>query len=200
MYKIGVVLISLAILLGGLYFFFGFRNDSHHHSTLLDLSKKIEEAHFSTWKEFIPQSKLFKVSLPTSPRYAKDFMDIPDSDKKRRYDMYASEKIDGTIFLISVMTYPHEIDVDSHDTMLKQTVDELMRSHSANRLMKLQNQIFKNYRTLDFSMDNHEFHIEGKVIINDKTIYVLNYIANIENFDADEYHHFVNSFELLEKK
>lgn len=160
-------------------------------------SKKGEAAHFATWTQFIPRSGLFKVLLPRTPQYGKDYISIPNSDKKRRYDMYASEKVDGTIFLISVITYPPEVDISSSNEILHQNLDELMHNKPGNHLTKLSNTIFQQHPTIEFSFENRDLHVEGKAIQDGHIVYMLTYITLKENFDSDEYQHFIDSFYLL---
>jgi hypothetical protein len=199
MNKIVVVIICLVIiLLGALYFvpslqksFKVFPGGSSVKSTTSDAEN------FSTWQKFVPRSRLFKVMLPHKPQYAKDLLPIPDSDKKRRYDMYASEKIDGSLFLISVITYPMEVDTSFPEDIIRQTVDELMRSKPDNQLSKLDKNLLRTKPAFDFSIDNKDFHVEGQVIMDDKTVYVLSYIARKDEFDPIEYQYFIDSFQLL---
>jgi hypothetical protein len=162
--------------------------------------RKGELDNFATWKEFIPRSGLFKVLLPHAPQYAKDYISIPNSDQKRRYDMYVSEKIDGTVFLISVITYPPEADTSAPKEILRQNLDELMHQKPDNQLTKLLNTMFQQHQTLEFSFENRDLHVEGKAIQHDHIVYMLTYITNKQNFDPEEYHHFVHSFQILDQR
>ena len=202
MYKIWITIACLAILLLGMFYFMPYLKNAYKALPGTEsISADTENSeNFSTWKKFAPQSGLFKVMLPDTPQYAKDLVAIPGSDKKRRYDMYASEKINGTLFLISVITYPQDVDTSLTDDILRQTLDELMKSHPDNRLSNFKNNLFKTHQTLDFSLNNGEIQVEGKILMVDKTVYVLSYITRNDNFDPKEYHHFMDSFELLNKE
>ena len=202
MYKIWITIACLAILLLGMFYFMPHLKNAYKTLPGTEsISADTENSeNFSTWKKFTPQSGLFKVMLPDTPQYAKDLVAIPRSDKKRRYDMYASEKINGTLFLISVITYPQDVDTSLTDDILRQTLDELMKSHPDNRLSNFKNNLFKMHQTLDFSLNNGEIQVEGKILMVGKTVYVLSYITRNDNFDPKEYQHFMDSFELLNKE
>lgn len=193
MYKIGIFVICLLLFLLGLFYFAPGLKDAM-------FSTRSSDSHFTTWKEFIPQSGLFKVLLPNPPQYAKDFVNLPDSDKKRRYDMYASEKIDGTLFLVNVITYPPEVDASLTEDVLRQTVEELMRDKPDNQLAKIENSLYKSRPTLDFNFNNRDFHVEGKVLMEGSRVYVLSYVTRLHEFDPAEYSHFIDSFELMGTK
>jgi hypothetical protein len=156
-----------------------------------------DSENFSSWQEFIPRTGLFRVMFPFPPQYAKDLVAIPNSDKKRRYEIYASEKIDGTLFLISVITYPSEVDTSDSNEILQQVAYELVQNKPGNRLTKLKESFFNGYPSLDFSIENQQFHIEGKMILVNKTVYVLSYSTRLGDFDPKEYQYFIDSFELF---
>jgi hypothetical protein len=160
---------------------------------------KAEE--FKTWQEFNPESRLFKVELPSKPEYAAEWITIPNSDQKRRYDMYVSEKIDGTLFLVNVITYPPKF-ADSAQDILRQNIDEFVHRQSRveNRLTKAVDQVFESRKAIDFAFEDKEFKGEGKAIQNGNTIYILIYTAQQGEFDPQEYQKFIKSFHILEKK
>jgi hypothetical protein len=202
MSKIWLIVILLLLLLFGLFYFsFNLKNA---YETLsgkrVSSTKSYEDDNFSTWSEFVPQSGLFKVTLPHSPQYAKDLVAIPNSDKKRRYDMYASEKIDGTLFLISMITYPLDVKTSPSDEILKETVEELKRSKPDNRISKSNNSTFETYPAVDFGITSPEFDVEGKAFIVDQIEYVLTYVTRKNDFDPVEYQYFIDSFKLLNKE
>lgn len=191
-----IIILVILFVLAFFYFVPELKNESFKGISQTSTQTANSE-NFSTWEEFLPRSGLFKVLLPQKPQYAKDLVAIPGSDKKRRYDMYASEKIDGTLFLITVITYPTEAEASSSDDLLRETVDELMRSKSDNRLTKLENGFFQKQNSLNFSIENQKFHVEGKVFIAGKRVFSLSYITLKDNFDSAEYQHFIDSFKLL---
>lgn len=154
-------------------------------------------ADFSTWKKFIPSSNLFEINLPNPPQYGKDYVQIPGTDKKRRYDMYASEKLDGTLFLITVITYPPNYDTHDSFKILQENIDDLMHQKVDNRLNNLLQSQFQNHDTLDFSFENKDFIVDGRSIHDDPIVYMLSYITKKNNFDHEEFQHFIDSFKIL---
>ncbi len=158
-----------------------------------------EQANFATWKTFQPRSKLFEVNLPNQPQYAKEFLPISNSDKRRRYDLYASEKVDGTLFLISVISYPQDYTFDSSE-VLAEHIEEFLKSKLKNKMSKSEKTHHQNFEAMDFGYKSEDFLIEGKSIKGGNIIYILSYITTIKNFDKDEYNHFIDSFKILNRK
>lgn len=184
MKKLAIILICLVIIGIGAYYAY-------------DAWEVEEQNNFSTWKKFVPRSKLFEIHLPNSPQYGKDYVQIPNSDKKRRYDIYASEKLDGTLFLISVITYPPEYDTSSSFDILRQNIDELMHQKGDNRLNDIWQNTFQKDNSLDFSFENKDFRVQGRAIHDDHIVYLLSYIVKKDNFDEDEFNYFIDSFKIL---
>lgn len=150
----------------------------------------------ASWRDFSPQSGGFKVLFPAVPQFAKEAVNIPNTDKKRRYEMYASETINGTVFMVSVITYPQDYDTVNKTQTVQSVVDELVASDPANHLLESRDAVFLGFPAVDFHMVNKEFDIEGKSFMNDKTVYVLTYVARNKDYNREDYDYFINSFHL----
>lgn len=199
MSRFGVILVCLAVVAAGIFYLTQQTNRSGVAGSQSSSDQNAEAETFPKWKEFEPKSGLFKVLLPHPPHYAKDLVPIPDSDKKRRYDMYASEKIDGTLFMITVITYPAEVDMtDSHE-ILQQIVNELKHSKSDNQITNLKDGFFQTHPAVDFTINNKEIQVEGKAFIVGNTVFVLSYVVKEDHFDPVEYQEYIDSFQLTPK-
>src|ERR1700722_19749969 len=53
---------------------------------------------FQKWHEFTAPTGKFKVLFPTLPQHATENVDDPKTNEKHKYDIFVSEKEDGTIF------------------------------------------------------------------------------------------------------
>ena len=185
MKKLAILLVCLIIIGIGINFIYR------------EIEKEKGRAHeFSKWKEFIPQSKMFKVRLPNLPQYGNDLKEIPGSEHKRHYAIYAAEKINGTLFLIDVITYPPEVDVSSSEDLLNNNLRDFMQGKTNNELKKTLHGVFDTYRSIDFSFNNDEYEIEGKSIHNGQVVYILSYVTKKDEMDESEYKYFIDSFHI----
>jgi hypothetical protein len=193
MNKSAKVLIFLLVVGGVLYLLLHSKEayklltqNSSEHNSLAD------------WKKFVPHSEKFEVFLPSTPQYMKEAEPLPHTDKKRFYEMYVSEKLDGTLFLISVMTYPIDLEVSPSSQTLQDVTYELVKTNPNNHLVNIKPNIYQSYEAIDFAVENPpgeaEFKVLGKAFIVNNTIYMLTYTAHKDNFDQQEYDYFVNSF------
>ncbi len=195
---LGIVAVFI-LLIGGVYFLANKVKDNYKIPNVSESSIQSSPNTFEDWREFTPPSGRFEVQIPATPQYAKDAVAIPNTNTKRRYEMFASEKIDGTLFMISMITYPKEVDTSNTQEMLRGIVDELMHSNPLNRLINLENSSYQTHPAIDFDMISPQFKVQGKALIDDKTIYVLSYAARKDDFDTSEYQHFIDSFVLKPK-
>ncbi len=197
MYKM-MMFVLLALVVVAVIFF---TTDSKTEKILLGGVNQKESAPIaSDWKEFTARSGNFKALLPSDPQYARQGVEIPNSDKKRRYDLYASEKVNGTVFMISISTYPPEIDTSDVPQMLQGALTELMQGNPDNKLLKQEDTIYQNQPALEFTIENDPFKVEGIAFMVGKALYVLSYTARTTDFNPAEYKHFIDSFVLLSKK
>lgn len=146
------------------------------------------------WKPFIAQSNRFKVSFPITPQYARELTPIPLSDEKRIYEIYAAEDVNGSTFMISIITYPATVDTSDKDSMLRGIIDELVKSNPANKLVQLQEDTYGTHPALQFRLESNEFEVQGKTFLIDKTLYLLSYIYRTDDFIEEDYQRFINSF------
>jgi hypothetical protein len=165
----------------------------------VQMSEEMKVPPYADWREFIPQSKKFKVMLPTVPQYAQDSNLIANTEQKRFYEMFISEKLNGAIFMISQITYPAEYNVNTRQ-LLKDTIDEMVKSNPDNTLNFVNDTTFLDQTAFDFNITNKDFGVDGKAFMYGKTIYLLTYIAKNAEFNKEEYKHFLDSFHLLTQK
>ncbi|MBA2369411.1 MAG: hypothetical protein H0V82_10375 [Candidatus Protochlamydia sp.] len=154
---------------------------------------------YSDWNEFTPKTGLFKVRLPSTPQFANETVNIPGTDLKRLYEMYAAEKINGAVFMVSVITYPPSFPITNNQELLHEVIDELVASNTNNRLLETRDGEFKSHPNVDFHMVNKEYDIEGKAFLVGKIMYVLTYVVKNTDYDTNDYQYFLNSFELTTK-
>jgi hypothetical protein len=68
-----------------------------------------------------------------------------------------------------------------------------------NRIRFIEDSVFQDRPAVKFAIQSKNIDINGVVFMIDKTVYVLNYVASVENFAESEYNYFLDSFKLLPK-
>ena len=140
------------------------------------------------WVEFTPRSEKFSALFPVTPQHA------TENQGEREYDMYASEKEDGTLFMISLINFKKPIDASHHEVVLNSIMEDLLSTNPANELKSSASGTFENRKSLDFTIENKELIIVGKAFMDEQTLYVLTYISKIKNFDKSEVDMFMHPF------
>lgn len=156
----------------------------------------LETAAFADWREFTAQENAFTVQLPQPAQYASESAPIPDTGLQRAYEMYISQQLNGTIYMISMITYPAQIDTSNQNQMVEDFVQEIVRSRGDNRLQQSSKVSYQGREAVNFIIKNKDYDMKAMAFMIDKTVYLLSYVAQKNNFNEDEYNHFINSFRL----
>ena len=197
MSKISAILVTLAIIF---ICILGFRmmKDSYK---ILPINEKqptnLTAFDFQNWHEFSAPSGTFKVLLPSLPQRATENVDDPKTQEKRKYDMYVAEQDNGTIFMISLISFPDLVSREEEYEILKQIMNDMIASNQSNKLNTMEEGEYKGHPSIDFSIENGELTIDAKSFIVNEILYVLTRIVKSKNYTRDEFLFFINSFELI---
>lgn len=157
----------------------------------------ISDLQLQKWHEFTSPSGSFKVLLPTLPQHATERLDDPKTKEKRQYDMYVSEKDNGTIFMISIITLLDQKEAKLDESMLSSVMSDMLATNPENKVKLMQMGTYKQFPAIDFSIENNQLSIDGKAFIEGQTLYLLTSVGKINQYMKQEFDFFVNSFELL---
>ncbi len=148
------------------------------------------------WMDYVPPGKSFKVKLPALPQTTSKTIADPSTNEKRNYEVYVSEKKDGAVFVINIITFPDLKSNSKDDEMLAEVANDMMTRLPDDKLIKTEPGKFKGYPSLTFTIANDQLEIHALTFINGKTLYVLTRAAPKELADKGEFNFFINSFEL----
>lgn len=193
MYKAFIpLLVAFATMLS----FFNFGKESKSAETIVDSKTKPPK----DWKRFIPATGKFTAYLPTTPRYAIDIESIQNSDKKRWYEVYISEEINGTVYLINLITYPLDYKLNDPKVVLGNVVNDMISSNLNNRVVESKEDTFRGFPAKYFNFKNQSIEVKGEAFLSGNTVYLLTYTALADDFDTKEFEQFLNSFELTKQE
>ncbi|NGX43050.1 MAG: hypothetical protein K940chlam7_01341 [Chlamydiae bacterium] len=156
----------------------------------------LEVYNFQNWHEFTGTNGEFKVLFPTLPQHATENIKDPKSNETRKYEMYVSEKDDGTIFMISLITFPDKTADSDGDSLMRAMMNDMMAASPDNELRTMESGKYKGYNSLDFAFGNNELSVDSKTFMVNNTMLVLTRIVKTENYNTNEFNFFINSFEL----
>lgn len=157
-----------------------------------------EVYNFQNWHEFSSPNGEFKVLLPTLPQRAVENINDPESNEMRKYDMYVAEKNDGTIFMISLITFPNDRTNNDTEMIMQKMMNDMIAGNPTNELRSVKAGQYKTYDSMDFAYGNEELSVDAKTFMAGNTLYVLSRIVRTQNFNTNEFNFFINSFELSE--
>lgn len=162
-------------------------------------SKEALEGNYHDWHVFEAPSGNFSVMVPTLPQHATEKLVDPESKESRKYDMYVSERPDGSVFMINTITFPEGNVTKIDDQIAQSVVSDMLASNPQNKLNSMQLVDYNNTKALDFSIKNDQYYIDGKVFLIDQTLYVLAFLAKHDSYNPKEFDFFAKSFKLAAK-
>lgn len=154
------------------------------------------ETEFQDWKEFTPPNSKFKVLLPSLPQHATEKLNDPKTQEPRQYDMYVSEKDNGTLFMISQITMLDTPNLKLDETTLSNIMNEILATNPKGKLKKMEMGKFHELPAIDFSIENDQANIDGKAFLMDNILFLLTSVSKLGNYNKSEFDFFVNSFQL----
>jgi hypothetical protein len=172
-----VLLIILVVFVVGASFFIIKDSKNLYKAMPIDITKSqvtnLENFKFENWKEFNANNGEFKVLIPTLPQHANDTVKDPKTQEVRKYEMYVSEKPEGTIFMITMITFPPNSSTDSSENVLTKVMNDMVQANPKNKLKNMKVNDFKEMKALDFTIENDQINIDGKAFMVGDTLYVL---------------------------
>lgn len=147
------------------------------------------------WREFISSSGHFKVMLPSLPQHVSDRITDPKTQEMRKYETFIAANDDGEAFMISAITFAHNVEEEVGGESLKAVVNDMLARNTANKLNSMNPGTLHALITYDFSISSGDRRIEGKVLAKGKTVYLLSMINQTDRFNPQDFNKFVNSFE-----
>jgi hypothetical protein len=146
-----------------------------------------------TWIEISPPAAGFKALFPVAPQNAKETV------MGREYDMYVAEHTDGTLYMVSSITFPHDSEVIQKGVVLKTLMHEMVESNPQNSLEGVQEGNENGKSTLQFKINGPSRIIEAKEFLVGDKVYILSRLSNQQHANSKEFDTFVKSFQLMEK-
>lgn len=156
----------------------------------------LSELGLHTWHEYSAPNH-FKVLFPSLPQHASEAKTDPKTKETRQYEMYVSEKDNGSIFMITMITFAEPPQKESEEKLLTNLMNEMLVESPENRLKNMKVGNFRDHTSLNFAIEKDQVNIDGRGFFAGNTLYMLSSIAKMDNYKPQEFEFFVNSFELL---
>lgn len=156
---------------------------------------ELPETEKQKWHQFTV-SPSFEVQFPTLPQHATEKIEDPKTKEPRQYEMFVSEKDNGTIFMISIIKLLDVSKAKIDQSALSNVMSDMLNSTPNSKLKDMKMGSYKQYPSIDFSIENDQINIDGKVFLVNNTMYVLTSAAKMGVYKPQESKYFFDSFEL----
>lgn len=153
--------------------------------------------YFNSWVKYAPSSGKFQVKFPAFPLVTSKTVFDANANENVKYDTYVAQDKDGSIFMISEITYSKSIPKDQFEDISKQLISDMIVRNKNNKIEYLDVDRTKNGVAVYFSLthqDLEELSIAGKVLGDNDTIYILSMADKNQDFDRWALDYFIDSF------
>lgn len=159
-------------------------------------AETLEQSDYHNWQEFSSPAGDFKVLMPSLPQHISDKSNDSKSNEMRKIDVYMSEKKNGTIFMINLITL---LDAKSlvHEELLQNFMKDMLASNPNNTLIASQSTVFKGQKALDFVIENETFNYDVREFFIGNTLVVLSNVSRKPTHNIKDFEFFINSFEFV---
>lgn len=202
------LLILVIFLVGGMsYLAIRYAKDAYKVLPMSDLAEEqlesqltAETSGYQTWEEFVHPDGDFKALMPSMPQHLANQSKDKKTNLTRHDDVYLSEKKNGNIFMIHLITYKDKKNAESADEdLLNDFMQDMLTSNPQNKLVASQPTVYRGLKALDFVIENDEFDYDFRAFIDQGSLIVLTSASKKALHNMKDFEFFINSFELKPK-
>lgn len=182
-----IILFIALILLFGSYLFFwtGDREE--------EVVKMTPTPDYENWHLYHDKEGRFSALFPTLPIHAAENYKDPKTEELRTYEMFVSERDDGSVFMVNLITFPEGADLDA-EQLYSRFINDMLTANPKNELENSTATTFHDSKSYDFSLRNDEMRIQSKIFLNDRSLYLFSRVVPIGSVKDEQFTFFVNSF------
>lgn len=201
MTRILILLAAILIVLAAILMFRGRTKDSGLRHETINKPNEVQASNdldFSSWNDFTSDQGDFRISMPGIPQHVADMIIDQKTLEPHKYETFASVANNGVGYVVNVITLPSTSKPE--ETSLKGVVTDMLNRNKENQLKGMKTGSFHEKKAVDFSFENKDVSIDGKVFAHGNKIFVLSTISQKDSSDKKNFDFFVNSFHLLDEQ
>lgn len=197
--KRSLVYLILLAMVSAVFIWFYFIKDSYEILPLTAGNGQ-SEAFKDVWFDYEAPAKEFKVSLPLLPQTATQDLPDPKTGEVRHYEMYVAQTNGGTIFMISLITFPKEMDETVKSSTLKNMMNDMVSANPNNKLKTESSVSYAGESAIDFTIESESTLIQAREFFKGQTLYLLSLITKKDRPEKNHFEQFIQSFKINENK
>lgn len=168
-----------------------------HAHTSLDIKKIASKQQASDWKSFTSTQGNFSIVFPTEPQEIDQKIDIPKTELSIQYQTYLSEPHDNVVYVVSVWTYPPEIDMSRPEVNLQDGFGGMLSALPGSEVISMEMKDFQGFKGLEFLVKSEDIYFQGMLILANNTLYQVFAVYKESEKELVDYQKFIGSFTFL---
>ncbi len=149
------------------------------------------------WQGFTAPKSGFSVKLPKEPEHVEQKIDIPRTDLSIRYSTFISEPNEKVVYVISVWSYPAEIDMSKPEVNLQDGFGGMLSALPGSQVLSMQMGEQQGFKSLSFLVKNGEIYFQGRLVLVYNALYQVFAVYKGKEEMEKNYAQFIDSFKLI---
>lgn len=158
-----------------------------------------QESTLQNWKQFTSTEGNFTIELPTEPQIVDQKIEIPKTDLLIRYQTYLSEPYENVVYVVSVWTYPSEIDMSRPEVNLQDGFGGMLAALPDAEVKSMRQFEFEGADALEFLVKSDTILFQGMLLLSGNTLYQVFTVYQEQEVERVQYQEFIGSFHFLKK-
>lgn len=149
------------------------------------------------WIKYTSKKGNFEVMFPNGAQYLEDFVVDTETKTENHYQMFVSEENDGTVFMISLATYPKNDKKETPQATLDKAIKTMFTKRAHSEIVSSEDTTFDELPAKNIQFKQQEYTILAKAFLSGENVYVLSYIAKTPDINRDKFNYFLSTFSFL---
>ncbi|MCB1213323.1 MAG: hypothetical protein KDK40_03400 [Chlamydiia bacterium] len=146
---------------------------------------------YSSWYSY--NNALFSVDFPLLPQQFSQVFTDPISGEKRDYEIVSAERIEGTLFIVTLIK-PLRKSLYSDSALIDGLISDMVKNSPDNNLSSREESQFLGHSSTTFAIQSPEQHSITRAVVLSPYLIALSVLGEAENVHREEFDHFVGSF------
>jgi len=164
--------------------------------TLLSSTVSTIPSLYEHWKPFNSQEHSFLVKFPADVDSQTFTVLDPRSKEKQYYDIFASQELDSTIYVINVIQFPPGKNPKNDPYLIEYKIQDIIANGRNSHLVSSKKTSLFDQDTTEFVIEGENYRIRGAMFVFEDKLYLLSMTASKKDDSKKDWDYFVKSFSI----
>ncbi|MCF7806210.1 MAG: hypothetical protein K9M07_05795 [Simkaniaceae bacterium] len=152
---------------------------------------------YTQWTKMHSTSGKCHIFFPDEPEHMQQTMMLPEDNSELKYEVYVAGLDQKAVYMVLIAEYPTMVDQSYSQLSLESFLNGILTQNPHNRLIFADLVNVQGHKGLDFFIRTKDVYFMGRAIMANNQLYLLAMECEMQNYQEDDFKHFINSFEFI---